>query len=105
MLGPETSGEVEYALLVAPGGDLYVTVASDYSDRSFERDGVQLSKQLYPDVFAAEVWPYSEVESHWDDLVLDWLERLEQANLRQPGLVFLTGTLSTRRCLDRVSNE
>ncbi len=103
---------------------MYVTVASDHSDRSFECYGIQLSKQLYPDVLAADVWPYSELESHGDDLVLrgwsvehgqravyqeaplgdllsstDWLERLEQANLRQPGLVFSTGTLPTRRGL------
>jgi hypothetical protein len=70
VLGPETSGEVEYALLVGPDNAVYVTVASDHSDRSVERFGIQLSKQLYPDVLAPEVWPYAEVQPHWDALVL-----------------------------------
>jgi hypothetical protein len=120
VLGAETSGEIEYALLVAPDGHLYVTVASDHSDRAVERHGIQLSKQLCPDVLAPEVWPYDEIQSHWDSLVLrcwatraerrelyqeaplaellsaqDWLSRLDQAQLRRPGLIFLSGTPPT----------
>lgn len=122
VLGPETSGEVEYALLVGPDNAVYVTVASDHSDRSVERFGIQLSKQLYPDVLAPEVWPYAEVQPHWDALVLrawavtgerrmlyqqaalaellsasDWLERLRRDGLGvvRPGLVFLSGTPPT----------
>jgi hypothetical protein len=122
VLGAETSGEIEYALLFAPDGQVYVTVASDHSDRAAERFGVQLSKQLYPDVLAADVWPYAEVEPHWDELILRawairgeqrtlyqqaplaellsasaWLERLHADGLDvvQPGLVFLSGTPPT----------
>jgi hypothetical protein len=122
VLGPQTSGEVEYALLFGPDENVYVTVASDHSDRSFERFGIQLSKQLYPDVLATEVWPYAEVQSHWDHLILRawsvehgerrlyqqadleqllsadaWLDQLarEEPGLRRPGLVFLSGTPPT----------
>jgi hypothetical protein len=120
VLGAETSGEIEYALLFAPNGEVYVTVASDHSDRAAERHGIQLSKQLCPDVLAPEVWPYAEVAPHWDSLVLrcwvtrggsrqlyqeaplaellsadDWLRTLDQEHLRQPGLVFLSGTPPT----------
>jgi hypothetical protein len=122
VLGAETSGEVEFALLIGPEDGVYVTVASDHSDRAFERFGIQLSKQLYPDVLATEVWPYVEVHPHWDALVLrawaidhgerrlyqqaelaelvsadDWLERLAADDLcvRRPGLVFLSGTPPT----------
>lgn len=122
VLGSETSGEVEYALLVGADDELYVTVASDHSDRHFERFGIQLSKQLYPDVLAPEVWPYAEVRPHWDALVLrawaikrgerslyqqaplaellsaaDWLQRLgdDELRVRRPGLVFLSGTPPT----------
>jgi hypothetical protein len=120
VLGAETSGEIEYALLFAPDGEVYVTVASDHSDRAAERHGIQLSKQLCPDVLAPEVWPYTEVAPHWDSLVLrcwvsregkrqlyqeaplaellsaeHWLRTLEQERLRQPGLVFLSGTPPT----------
>ena len=120
VLGTESSGEIEYALLVAPDGQLYVTVASDHSDRAVERHGIQLSKQLCADVLAPEVWPYDEVRAHWDSLVLrcwatragerqlyqeaplaellsaeDWLSRLDEAQLRRPGLIFLSGTPPT----------
>src|SRR5919199_718864 len=120
VLGAETSGEIEYALLFAPDGEVYVTVASDHSDRAAERHGIQLSKQLCPDVLAPEVWPYSEVAPHWDRLVLrcwvsregqrqpyqeaaltellsaeDWLRTLDREHLRQPGLIFLSGTPPT----------
>jgi hypothetical protein len=120
VLGPETSGEVEYVLLVGSDGRVYTTVASDHSDRAAERFGIQLSKQLCPDVLAAEVWPYDEVQPHWDRLMLrcwatkdghrrlyqeaalaellsadDWLSRLDGQQLRQPGLVFLSGTPPT----------
>ncbi|HYY87993.1 MAG TPA: DUF2848 domain-containing protein [Chloroflexota bacterium] len=120
VLGAETSGEIEYALLFAPDGEVYVTVASDHSDRAAERYGIQLSKQLCPDVLAPEVWPYTEVASHWDQLVLrcwvtrdgqrqlyqeaalaellsaeDWLRTLNQEHIRQPGLIFLSGTPPT----------
>ena len=120
VLGAETSGEIEYALLFAPDGDMYVTVASDHSDRAAERHGIQVSKQLCPDVLAPEVWPYTEVTAHWDRLVLrcwvtrdgqrqlyqeaalaelltaeDWLRTLDQERVRQPGLIFLSGTPPT----------
>ena len=120
VLGAETSGEIEYALLFAPDGEVYVTVASDHSDRAAERHGIQLSKQLCPDVLAPEVWPYGEVAPHWDHLVLrcwvtrdgqrqlyqeaalaellsaeDWLRTLDREHLRQPGLIFLSGTPPT----------
>jgi uncharacterized protein DUF2848 len=120
VLGGETSGEIEYVLLFAPDGEVYVTVASDHSDRAVERHGIQLSKQLCPDVLAAEAWPYAEVTAHWDELVLrcwatrnghrqlyqeaaladllsaeDWLRTLDQDHLRRPGLVFLSGTPPT----------
>ena len=115
----ETSGEVEYALLFTAGGVL-VTVASDHTDRGFERHGVQASKQLCPNVIASQVWPLEECEDHWDELVLrcrvtaggtgrlyqearlaelisarSWIELLEREGIRQEGLVFLSGTPAT----------
>jgi len=102
VLGPETSGQVEYALLVAPGGDVCVTVASDHSDRSFEHYGIQRSKQLYPDVLAAEVWPHSEVESHVDDVYSERPSR-SSSKTRYWAEVFASATRS--RYLDRLRNE
>jgi hypothetical protein len=120
VLGSETSGEVEYALLFADDGATYVTVASDHSDRAAERYGIQLCKQLYPDLLAANAWPYAEVRAHWDHLVLRcwavrggerdlyqeaavaellhadaWIGTVEREGIRKPGLVFLSGTPPT----------
>ena len=116
VLGEQTSGEVEYALLVDTGRIL-VTVASDHTDRGFERYGIQASKQLYPDVLASEAWPLDECRAHWDRLVLrcwmttlgerrmyqeaalaelltadTWLDMLDRHGVPRDGLVFLSGT-------------
>jgi Protein of unknown function (DUF2848) len=120
VLGPETSGEIEYALVFGDDRAIYVTVASDHSDRAAERHGIQLSKQMYPDVLAPEVWPYEEVRPHWEQLVLrcwttaegqrklyqeaalaellspeEWFPRLAEEGIQRPGLVFLSGTPAT----------
>ena len=67
--GPFTSGEVEFALILGPGGP-WVTVASDQTDRFVERHSVPAAKQLCSKVLAPTVWPLSEIEGHWDDLEL-----------------------------------
>ncbi len=120
VLGAESSGEVEYALLFRDKGEVFVTVASDHTDRAFERYGIQPAKQLCPKVLAPEIWPYDEVRGHWDHLVLRcwairqdertlyqqaevaellppeyWFDILTETNIVQPGLVFLGGTPST----------
>ena len=115
----ETSGEIEYALLVRDG-HVYVTVASDHSDRGLERHGVQASKQLCPNVLAPVVWPLHECEDHWDELLLrcwitlgterrlyqeaalaelisarGWLAAIDREGIAAEGLVFLSGTPGT----------
>ena len=67
--GPFTSGEVEVALVLGPGGP-WVTVASDQTDRFVERHSVPAAKQLCPKVVASTVWPLADVEDHWDELEL-----------------------------------
>lgn len=119
VLGAATSGEVEYALLV-DAGQVLVTVASDHTDREFERHSIQASKQLYPDVLASEAWPLAECRAHWDSLVLRcwttalgqrqlyqeaplaellspdaWLDLLGRHGVPRQGLVFLSGTPAT----------
>lgn len=67
--GERTSGEVEFAL-VAHGGDTYVTVASDQTDREVEATSIPRSKQLCPKVLAAEVLPIAVLRDRWDDIEL-----------------------------------
>lgn len=120
VLGMETSGEVEYVLLVV-GDQCYVTVGSDHSDRLLERVSVQMSKQVCPNVVARQVWPYYDVQDHWDQLILratvtvggerlvyqesrlevlctvDYLlDLLRQADAPRDGLVLFSGTIPTR---------
>lgn len=69
VLGPDTSGEVEYALLAFEDG-LWVTVCSDHTDRKAEAAGVALSKQLCGKVLARQCWPLVELLPIWDRLTL-----------------------------------
>lgn len=118
VLGPHTSGEGEFVLLAA-GGEVYVGVGSDHTDRGLERESVWLSKQLCPKVVGPQVWRLADAASHWDHVVLrsytgaesrpyqdgpaatlldpaDILERVRERTARagEPdGLVVFSGTL------------
>jgi hypothetical protein len=118
-VGPESSGEVEYVLLFTEHGTL-VGVASDHTDRAFERHGIQQAKQMYPNVMAPEVWPLEEVRDHWDELELhcwvtvdgerriyqevtlaellsadQWLDIIRREGIDKPGTAFLSGAPPT----------
>lgn len=69
VLGGETSGEVEYLLLRA-GGELWVGLGSDHTDRGLERHSVTFAKQLAPKVVCPRLWRYADVADGWDRLVL-----------------------------------
>jgi Protein of unknown function (DUF2848) len=69
VLGPHTSGEVEY-VLVAMNDGLWVTVGSDQTDRKAEAHGVALSKQLAGKVLGRTLWRVDELRDRWDSLTL-----------------------------------
>jgi Protein of unknown function (DUF2848) len=69
VVGEDSSGEAEFVLLSAPDA-LYVGVGSDHTDRKVEAYAVTVSKQMCPKPLGAELWPFAEVEAHWDRLVL-----------------------------------
>ncbi len=102
-VGPESSGEVEYVLIFTSRGT-FVGVASDHTDRAFERHGIQQSKQMYPNVMAPEVWPYDEVRDHWDELQLScWVTIDGDRRLYQQ--VQLVELLSADHWLDIIRGE
>jgi hypothetical protein len=71
----ETSGEVEYVLVVH-GGRTYATVGSDHTDRRLEAKDILQSKRRYAKVISKNVWPLDEVIGHWDSLILrSWCNR------------------------------
>jgi hypothetical protein len=67
--GGNTSGEVEFVMFQL-GGELWVGLGSDHTDRKAETVGVSLSKQLCAKTVAGEVWRFADVRAHWDKLVL-----------------------------------
>jgi hypothetical protein len=69
MLGPDSSGEVE-AFVFTVGGEMFVSVASDHTDRKAETVGVALSKQLCAKPVARTAWRLQEVAAHWDQLII-----------------------------------
>ena len=71
MLGGEGSGEVETCLVSDAEGTLWVTIASDHTDRKLEAVGVAESKQLCAKPIARHAWKLSEVIDHWDSLEIE----------------------------------
>jgi hypothetical protein len=69
--GNETSGEVEYVLCVVTEGEVYVGLGSDHTDRHLEETDIPRAKQICPNLMSRTVWPLEEVESHWDDLLMN----------------------------------
>jgi hypothetical protein len=69
VVGGESSGEVEFVLISAPDA-IYVGVGSDHTDRKVEAYGVTVSKQMCPKPLGRELWSFTEIEGHWDSLVL-----------------------------------
>jgi len=131
VLGGETSGEVEFLLLRA-GGELYVGLASDHTDRALERETITYAKQVCPKVVCPQLWRHADVAERWDRLVLrafvgddrrlyqegpvaamldpeDILARVEQRTGRGlDGVLVFSGTLplvGELDCSDRFSAE
>lgn len=65
----QTSGEIEFVLLLQ-GDRMYVGVGSDHTDRRLEAASMLNSKQVCPNVVSREVWDFTEIKNHWDDLLL-----------------------------------
>lgn len=64
-----TSGEVEIVTIVR-GGELFVGVGSDHTDRTLEATDIPWSKQVCANVLAPVVWPWADVRGHWDEVLL-----------------------------------
>lgn len=117
VLGPDTSGEVEPVLFGSNDG-MWIGLGSDHTDRKAETRGIALSKQLCGKVVAPTLWRLSEVEAHWDRLVVrahatiggkrvlyqegalaamrtprDLLSRYDGGSALKPGAVMFCGTV------------
>ncbi|QVQ27985.1 DUF2848 domain-containing protein [Achromobacter deleyi] len=68
-LGGESSGEVE-TFVFAVDGEMYVSIASDHTDRKLETVSVAMSKQVCVKPVATGAWRMADVADHWDELVI-----------------------------------
>ncbi len=85
--GDASSGEVEF-VLAQWGGEMWVGVGSDHTDRQVETYNVTVSKQMCEKPVAAEFWRYADVAPHWDKLVMrSWIEENGERVLYQEGSV------------------
>lgn len=100
--GENSSGEVE-AVLVSLGGELWVGVGSDHTDRSVEAYSVAVSKQMCDKPLAPECWAFQDVAAHWDSLVLrSWAENDGETRLYQEGET--RALLDPRELIDRYAS-
>ena len=124
-----TSGEVEWALVIADDGRALLTLAVDHTDRSLEVHGIAWSKNASPDVLAGEAWDLDEISDHIDQLTLrawvtndgteeeiqtatlgdllppsHWTEVLGQRGLLQPGTILLSGTVNMREGVNQFAD-
>ncbi|MEU8984408.1 DUF2848 domain-containing protein [Streptomyces sp. NPDC048309] len=121
-----TSGEAEWALVVAAGGELLLTAACDHTDRDLEVHGVAWSKNAGPDVLARHAWRLDDVEARIDDLTLRawvthggqeteiqhgtlaelltpgyWADVLRSRGHLLPGTVLISGTIPMTEDVDQ----
>jgi hypothetical protein len=81
--GMETSGEIEYVLLVDQG-DIWIGLGSDHTDRELERLDILKSKQACPAPMARTLWKYGEIKGHWDKIEMrSWVARAGEKVLYQ----------------------
>jgi hypothetical protein len=103
VVGEDSSGEVEFVLVSAPDA-LYVGVGSDHTDRKVEAYAITVSKQMCPKPLGAELWPFDELQAHWDRLVLrSYVTRKRKRRLYQEGEV--SHMLAPRDLLARFSRS
>ncbi|KAF1024110.1 MAG: hypothetical protein GAK30_00130 [Paracidovorax wautersii] len=68
-VGPGSSGEVE-VFAFTHAGELFISLASDHTDRPLESHSVALSKQLCAKPIGTTAWRHADVAAYWDELVL-----------------------------------
>jgi hypothetical protein len=68
VVGDQTSPEVEFFLAKGKDNTLYVTVASDHTDRELEVVSVGKAKQICDKVLGDHFWKVDDVNEHWDQI-------------------------------------
>lgn len=87
---PCTSGEVE-PVLIRHGGEWYLGVGSDHTDRTLERVDMLLAKAACTKVVSHTVYRYSDIAQEWDTLRIGCRVGLDE----QPYQIGLLATMLT----------
>jgi len=81
--GQETSGEIEFFLLVDEDR-IYAGVASDHTDRELERIDIRKSKQVCCTILCRNLWNYEDVKETWDQIeIRSWAVKDGQKSIYQ----------------------
>ncbi len=70
VIGQETSPEVEFFMIRSATGQLYITVASDHTDRQLEAVSVGKAKQICDKIIGDTFWKVDDISEHWDQIQL-----------------------------------
>lgn len=70
VVGSETSPEVEFFAATATDGQMFITVASDHTDRKLEAVSVGKSKQVCDKILGDTFWKVDEIIDHWHEIEL-----------------------------------
>jgi Protein of unknown function (DUF2848) len=101
--GTYSSGETEFVLIPSDEG-LMVGLGSDHTDRKVESYDVTVSKQMCDKPIGIQLWRYSQVQGHWDQLIMrTWRVRNGQRELYQQGPV--TGLLAPEQLLAKLNDQ
>lgn len=96
----DNSGEAEFVLLIGED-DIYVAAGSDHTDRNLEVNStIVKAKQMCPNVISRSVWRLSDVEDHWDEIVIKSEINEKEKELYQEGK--LSAIMTPRELIDRV---
>jgi len=103
VVGNETSGEAE-PFVFSHHGELWVSLASDHTDRHLETFSVALSKQACIKPVGRSAWRMRDVAEHWDALQLtSWIKEQGEWVIYQQGT--LASLLTPQDLLARYLNN
>lgn len=101
VIDKDSTGEAEYVLLIAKD-EIYVAAGSDHTDRKLEITNIPKAKQMCPNFISRDVWKFSDVKDHWDDIILrSWIGRGRKQLYQDTKL---SAFMRPEELLDRVKN-
>lgn len=70
VVGHDTSGEIEFAILKGEDHKIYIGLISDHCDREVSALKVTKSKQVCSRPVCRQVWRWEDIKDHWNQITL-----------------------------------